>query len=288
MSLARSGFFLSISFSFLYQAKTGQAYYPKSRNIQLGGIPGWKTAILQNVSPGGDVIIVALRLKEQSESMTEAVKASEILLLSQSAVAKINELILTRGKPGLAVRVAIRGKLPGGGYQTEFKFQDRSQASETDRVQSTGGFDLLFDPAVAEKVQGAKVDFDEQRYSAGFNIEYPPRSPLPPGLEARRDWTDPLAQQVQKVIDEYINPGVAGHGGWVLLKDVKQHSVFVEMGGGCQGCGLAAVTLRAGIEKAIKEAVPEVREIIDVTAHEQGEDPYYAAAEAAGASPFAQ
>ena len=223
--------------------------------------------------------------------MTEAVKASvdatEILQLSQAAVAKINELILTRGKPGLAVRVAIRGKLPGGGYQTEFKFQERAAAGEADRVQSTGDFDLLFDPAVAEKVQGAKVDFDEQRYSAGFNIEYPPRSPFPPGVEAKRDWTDPLAQKVQQVIDEYINPGVAGHGGWVLLKDVKQQSVFVEMGGGCQGCGMAAVTLRAGIEKAILQALPEVKEIIDVTAHEQGEDPYYAA-EAAGASPFAQ
>jgi len=218
-------------------------------------------------------------------TMSEAVETNEILHLSPAAVSKITELIQTRGKPGLAVRVAIRGRLPGGGYQTEFKFQERTAAVNGDRVQSAGAFDLLFDPAVAEKVQGARVDFDEQRYSAGFNIEYPPRSPFPPGMEARRDWTDPLAQQVQHVIDDFINPGVAAHGGWVLLRDVKGQDVFVEMGGGCQGCGLAAVTLRAGIEKAIKKAVPEVKEIIDVTAHEQGEDPYYAA-EAAGASPF--
>jgi Fe/S biogenesis protein NfuA len=217
--------------------------------------------------------------------MTEAVKTNEILQLSPAAIAKISELIQTRGKPGLAVRVAIRGKLPGGGYQTEFKFQERTEAAETDRIQPAAGFDLLFEPAVADKVQGAKVDFDEKRYSAGFNIEYPPRSPFPPGVVAKKDWTDPLAQKVQHVIDEYINPGVAGHGGWVLLHDVKAQSVFVEMGGGCQGCGMAAVTLRAGIEKAIMEAVPEVKEIIDVTAHEQGEDPYYAA-ETAGASPF--
>lgn len=219
--------------------------------------------------------------------MTEALKTSEILLISQGAIDKITELILTRGKPGLAVRVAIRGKLPGGGYQTEFKFQERSEAAEADLVQSTGTFDLLFEPDVAQKVQGAKVDFDEQRYSAGFNIEYPPRSPFPPGVTARKDWTDPLAQKVQRVIDESINPGVAGHGGWVLLRDVKAQSAFVEMGGGCQGCGMAAVTLRAGIEKAILEAVPEVKEIIDVTAHEEGEEPYYAA-ESAGESPFAQ
>jgi Fe/S biogenesis protein NfuA len=220
--------------------------------------------------------------------MTIATTEKQIIQMTEAASAKIAELIETRGKPGLAVRVAIRGSLPGGGYQTEFKFQERTDASEADIVQSAGRFDLLFEPAVADKIQGSKVDFDEKRYSAGFNIEYPPKPAYPPGVESRRDWTDPFAQQVQQVIDDYINPGVAGHGGWVLLKDVKDKSVYVEMGGGCQGCGLSAVTLRQGIENAIRQAVPEVHEIIDVTAHEAGENPYYAreAAEGVGASPF--
>lgn len=222
--------------------------------------------------------------------MTTIADENQIIQISAAAAAKIAELIETRGKPGLAVRVAIRGSLPGGGYQTEFKFQERADATEADIVQPAGSFDLLFEPGVAEKIQGSKVDFDEQRYSAGFNIEYPPQSQFPPGVHARHDWTDPLAQQVQKVIDDYINPGVAGHGGWVLLKDVKDKSVFVEMGGGCQGCGLSAVTLRQGIENAIRQAVPEVGEVIDVTAHEAGENPYYSreSAEAMGASPFAK
>lgn len=220
--------------------------------------------------------------------MTIATSENQVIQISEAATKKIAELIETRGKPGLAVRVAIRGSLPGGGYQTEFKFMERSAATDADIVQPVGGFDLLFEASVAEKIQGSKVDFDETRYSAGFNIEYPPRNPFPPGVEARRDWSDPLAQQVQKVIDEYINPGVAGHGGWVLLRDVKDKSVYVQMGGGCQGCGLSAVTLRAGIENAIRQAVPEVQEIIDITAHEAGENPYYSreAAETMGTSPF--
>jgi len=222
--------------------------------------------------------------------MTKATKTNEIIEVSQAASDKIAELIKTRGKPGLAVRVAIRGSLPGGGYQTEFKFQDKAEAGNGDIVQTAGDFDLIFEPGVAEKIRGSKVDFDETRYSVGFNIEYPRKSAYPPGVEAHRDWEDPLAQKVQQVIDEYINPGVAGHGGWVLLKDVKEERAFVEMGGGCQGCGLAAVTLRQGIERAIMQAVPEVKEIVDITAHEAGEDPYYsaeAAAAASGASPFA-
>jgi Fe/S biogenesis protein NfuA len=218
------------------------------------------------------------------------VMSQEVLEVSENAANKIAELIETRGKPGLAVRVAIRGTLPGGGYQTEFKFQDRAEAPETDVIQSMGSFDLLFEPSVAERIQGSKVDFDEKRYSAGFNIEYPQRSIYPPGVEPRRDWEDPLAQKVQLIIDESINPGVASHGGWVLLKDVKGSAAHVQMGGGCQGCGMAAVTLRQGIEQAILQAVPEITEIIDVTDHDDGEDPYYSqqAAEAMGASPFGQ
>lgn len=213
----------------------------------------------------------------------------KVLEIKPAAVKKISELIDAREADNLAVRVAIRGALPGGGYQTEFKFMARDEAAESDIVQPVDGFDLLFEPEVAEMIRGSKVDFDETRYSAGFNIEYPPKSPYPPGVEARTDWDDPLAQQVQQVIDDYINPGVAGHGGWVLLKDMRDKMAVVEMGGGCQGCGLSAVTLRQGIEQAIVQAVPEIEGIIDETEHELGENPYYATeATPEGASPFNQ
>lgn len=223
--------------------------------------------------------------------MSEAVKSEEILDISQAAADKINELIESRGRADLVVRVAIRGALPGGGYQTEFKFIGRSEADETDIIQRAGKVDFYFEPDVAERVQGSKVDFDESRYSAGFNIEYPKSSFYPPEMQPGKQWDDPLAQKVQTVIDDYINPGVAGHGGWVLLKDVKENKAHVEMGGGCQGCGLAAITLRQGIESAILQAVPEIEAILDLTAHEHGEDPYYSAeaAEALkGASPFSK
>lgn len=221
--------------------------------------------------------------------MSDSVNDEKVLEIKPAAVEKISELIEAREADNLAVRVAIRGMLPGGGFQTEFKFIDRSEAAETDIVQPTDRFDLVLDPDVAEKIRGSIVDFDETRYTAGFNIEYPDNGPYPPGVEARRDWDDPVAQKVQQVVDEYINPGVAGHGGWVLLKDVRENKAVVEMGGGCQGCGLSAVTLRQGIEQAIVQAVPEIEGIVDDTDHDLGENPYYAAeAQGEAASPFNQ
>ncbi len=222
--------------------------------------------------------------------MKEVLKDSAVIEISQVAVDKIKEHILARGNPNLAVRVAIRGTLPGGGYQSEFRFEDRTTAKETDVIQQTSGFDLLFEPDVAEKMRGAKVTFDDKTNAKGFNIEYPQRSLFPPELGETKHWENPVAQKVQTILNEQINPGVAAHGGWVLLKEVKENTAHVEMGGGCQGCGLAAVTLRRGVERAILEAVPEITEIVDITSHESGEEPYYSkeVAENMGVSPFAK
>ena len=82
---------------------------------------------------------------------------------------------------------------------------------------------------------------------------------------------------MQYLLDTAINPAVAGHGGMVSLLDVKDNTVYLQMGGGCQGCGAADVTLRQGVERMIREEVPEVLEIIDLTDHAAGQNPYYTA-----------
>jgi Fe-S cluster biogenesis protein NfuA len=75
-----------------------------------------------------------------------------------------------------------------------------------------------------------------------------------------------------------INPAVAVHGGWVELIEVKKNNVYLRLGGGCQGCGAADVTLKQGIEKAIRSLAPSVGEILDTTDHAAGRNPYYAPA----------
>ena len=85
-----------------------------------------------------------------------------------------------------------------------------------------------------------------------------------------------LKTKVQELIDSHINPAVAGHGGFVDLIDVKDNKVYLQMGGGCQGCGAADVTLKSGIERLIKEELPEVEEVLDTTDHASGTNPFYA------------
>ena len=87
---------------------------------------------------------------------------------------------------------------------------------------------------------------------------------------------DELTAKVQELLDSTINPAVAGHGGFVQLVDVKDNRVYLQMGGGCQGCGAADITLKSGIERLIKEEIPEIEEVLDATDHSAGENPYYA------------
>lgn len=85
-----------------------------------------------------------------------------------------------------------------------------------------------------------------------------------------------LREKVQEVIDTAINPAVAAHGGVVNLLDVKNNTVYLEFGGGCQGCGMVSVTLKYGVERLLRERIPELGQILDTTDHAAGQNPYYA------------
>ena len=88
--------------------------------------------------------------------------------------------------------------------------------------------------------------------------------------------SDDLMTKVQDLIENMINPAVAGHGGFVQLVDVKDNKVYLQMGGGCQGCGAADVTLKQGIERLIKEEIPEIEEGVDRMKTDAGDAPLIA------------
>ena len=134
-----------------------------------------------------------------------------------------------------------------------------------DIVIDCGDFKVLVDPESAESLQGAIIDYVEDLNSSGFKVDNP-NTPT---------WDNPKAQAIQQLIDERINPAVASHGGQIDLLDVTDDSIYIHMGGGCQGCGMANVTLKHGIEGMIQEHFPEIKNIIDTTDHASGENPYY-------------
>src|SRR5437899_7658049 len=110
---------------------------------------------------------------------------------------------------------------------------------------------------------------------AALASDVPPVAAAPKPAGAVND--DSLYEQVARVFEEQVNPMVARHGGHVELIDVQEAVVMLRMGGGCQGCGMADVTLRQGIEGMLAQFVPQVRGIVDITDHTSGANPYFQA-----------
>lgn len=196
-----------------------------------------------------------------------------MLTITEAATKKILTLMEAEEQKDLALRVAIKGRGPGG-FRYELQFVGQDEKGGEDTVIEAGGFQVVVDPESVPNLQGSTIDFVDGIYESGFKIDNP--NPI---------WTDPKAQAVQEVIDTRINPGVSMHGGHVTLLEVKDDIAYVALGGGCQGCGMVDVTLKHGIEAMIKETVPDIREVIDTTDHAAGRNPYFQPSKG-GQSPF--
>jgi Fe/S biogenesis protein NfuA len=196
-----------------------------------------------------------------------------MITISPRAAEKIRQVMTSKKQEGSSLRLSIQGRGLGG-FRHELRFVPADSASDGDVQLTVEGLHVLIDPSSAENLEGASIDFVEDGLHGGFKVENP--NPL---------WRDPVAAAVQQVLDERINPGVASHGGFVTLLEVKDGVAYVALGGGCQGCGLADVTLRQGVDALIRQMVPAIQEVVDTTDHASGTNPYYRPAKG-GQSPF--
>lgn len=192
-----------------------------------------------------------------------------VVSFSDAAEERIRSYIAEDETADLAVRVSVQSASPVA-PEYEMALIEPDEWREDDVSFDGGGFEVVIDPESAKILRGTSIDWVETMQGSGFKFENPNLKPL--GAEPLEG---PLVERVKRVIDERVNPGVAMHGGRVSLVDIRENIVYVSMGGGCQGCGMAGVTLTQGIKEMIKEAAPEVVDVRDVTDHAAGENPYY-------------
>ena len=201
-------------------------------------------------------------LNKLKQKQPQTVEESTLLMVTEAAQEKIRSVIEDQGMEVEGLRVSISGRSASA---FEYGLGLEVEPNLDDIVIDCGDFKVLVDPESAENLQGAIIDYVEDLNSSGFKIDNP-NTPT---------WDNPKAQAIQQLIDERINPAVASHGGQIDLLDVTDDSIYIHMGGGCQGCGMANVTLKHGIEGMIQEHFPEIKNIIDTTDHASGENPYY-------------
>ncbi|HEV2873653.1 MAG TPA: NifU family protein [Thermoleophilaceae bacterium] len=130
-----------------------------------------------------------------------------------------------------------------------------------------------------DKVRGATIDWlDDPFGGGGLRVDNPNTLSPAIGAPPPADLSGDVPQRVIQVLDQQVNPTIAAHGGSAELVAVEQGTAYLRLGGGCQGCAMATVTLSQGIETAIIQAVPEITTVVDVTDHQTGTNPYFEAA----------
>ena len=191
--------------------------------------------------------------------------------------------------------VRVTGEADGK-YVCALSLEPLATVRSSDTVQHEGDLAIVVAADSITKLRGATVDWSENRLGGGFVVVNPtkpspppfalPALPMSPGTgpAARRPGPPPrpgagldtdIARRVTAVLDREVNPSIASHGGHAELAAIEGATAYLRLGGGCQGCGMATVTLSQGIEVAITQAVPEIDSVVDVTDHASGTNPYF-------------
>ena len=203
-----------------------------------------------------------------------------VLTVTPGARATVLEVLANESESDtLALWLEISGE-SNGAYAYDMYFQALSDATGGDVVQHDDELPIVVPQASVERLQGATLDFVTDATSEGGLVIVNPNTPPTPTLRGlgsapEVDLSDPLAQRVVSVLEEQVNPSIAAHGGRADLVAVEDASVYLRLSGGCQGCGMAKATLSQGIEVILREAIPELANIVDVTDHADGTNPYY-------------
>jgi Fe/S biogenesis protein NfuA len=229
--------------------------------------------------------------------------------VGKEAVVAITQIALDRIRSfradlpeGHALWVRVSGS-GDGEYTYSLTLSPRRGARENDAVQHVDDVVIVVAGDSIDKLRGATIDWNETPSRSGFIIMNPnkPRAPadlptLPMSISSASSSDSPsrptpastpplhgnldsdLARRVMAVLDHEVNPSIAAHGGHAELAGIQGRTAYLRLGGGCQGCGMASVTLSQGIEIAITRAIPEISDVVDVTDHASGTNPYFEAA----------
>lgn len=201
---------------------------------------------------------------------------TRMIKITPAARDKVQSLVDAEIVRDPALRIALtesQGQDTPLGRPYAISLVEREDKARTEIAINVEGIRVLLNLDTSNLLSGATVDWSDE--GGGFRVETPRPAGSVAAASTAADIDHPLAGRVQQVIDEHINPGIAAHGGVVELVDLADDTLYLRMGGGCQGCAASQATLRQGVERMVREAVPEIREIVDVTDHTAGVNPYY-------------
>ncbi|MGH9091029.1 MAG: NifU family protein [Acidimicrobiales bacterium] len=203
-----------------------------------------------------------------------------VVSLTDEARAVVRDAVTQEPDPqSLALWLDVRG-VQDGGYVYDLYFQALADAGDGDVVQEDAELPVVVPAAAVDSLRGARLEWsaegDGGLVLVNPNTPEPASTGVPPEVLAA-GLAGPLATRVATVLEQVVNPSIAGHGGRSDLVGLDEDGgvAYLRLSGGCQGCAMSRMTLTQGIEVALRDEVPEVTRVVDVTDHGSGDNPYY-------------
>ncbi|GAA6133345.1 Fe-S biogenesis protein NfuA [Oceaniserpentilla sp. 4NH20-0058] len=191
-----------------------------------------------------------------------------MLNITDAAAQYLSELLAKQNVPGMAVRVFITQ--PGTPYaETCLAYCRPEEINTSDETMDVDDLRVYLDKQSILYLEDAKIDFAKDKMGGQLTIKAP-NAKMP---KVNQD--SPVEDQINYILYNEVNPGLASHGGEVKLVEVTEEGyAILEFGGGCQGCSAVDVTLREGIEKNLLEKLPQLAGVRDVTDHSKADNAY--------------
>mgnify|MGYP002861557049 FL=1 len=193
------------------------------------------------------------------ESLFSGIDAS-FLTITDSAKNKIKSN-LTSSKGLIGVQILIDPTSP---LKANYRLESIESPLDASLHIETEGIKIFYERKNASYLEGTMIEINEEGELNARN----------PNMSISK-LSGSLENQIQLLLDEQVNPMLASHGGNVMLEGVKDSSAYVRFGGGCQGCSMIDTTVKQGVEVTLKEAIPELVGVFDITDHSEGESPFY-------------
>jgi len=213
-------------------------------------------------------------LRSQKETASLAPEMIEITEIAKTRILTLMRDQEEQGNTMEGVRLAYTGVLPRVEYR--LTFVEEGQPEPRDISVEANGIHVFMEERNVNFLSDVKIDFIESLQQTGFKVDNP-KVVMPEVIapESTPQLNTPEAIAIKKILDTEINPAISSHGGYISLIDVKDQIAYIRMSGGCQGCGMADVTLKQGVVVAIKKAFPDILDVLDVTDHGSGKNPYF-------------
>lgn len=191
-----------------------------------------------------------------------------MLTITDTARAYLVELLAKQNTPGMAVRVFITQ--PGTPYaETCLAYCRPDEVNQNDEVEDYEDLRVYLDKQSILYMEDAKIDFAKDKMGGQLTIKAP-NAKMP-----KVNDDSSIEDQINYILYNEVNPGLASHGGEVKLVEVTEEGLAIlEFGGGCQGCSAVDVTLKEGIEKTLLAKLPQLSGVRDVTDHTQSDNAY--------------